>query len=399
MITTLPTSSPTAENIIQLPVGSSAMALSERASQRAKALRPPTAVVYCEGNFGLPDGKTANGLVRHSEKYEILSVIDSTQAGRDAGEVLDGQPNAIPIFRDLDEAFFTHQPVPDYFIYGMAPATGMLSKVERKIVLDALKNGMNVVNGLHEFLNDDPEFATAARARNLKIIDIRKPRPKNELRLFSGDITTVTCPRIAVLGTDCAIGKRTTASILTRALVARGINAVMVTTGQTGMMQGSRYGVALDAVPSQFCCGELEATILEAYEGESPDIIIVEGQGALSHPAFCTSAFILRGSVPDGVILQHAPKRMHRCDFDQMPMPEPRSEISLIEAFSDTKVIGVTINHEDMNDTEISNSILYYQEQLGIPVTDALARPVDQLAGMVLASFPVLQRKLSLSAP
>ena len=116
------------------------------------------------------------------------------------------------------------------------------------------------------------------------------------------------------------------------------------------MMQGSRHGVALDAVPSQFCCGELEATIVEAFEEDDPDIIIVEGQGALSHPAFSTSAFILRGSVPDGVILQHAPKREHRCDFEQMKMPTPESEIRLIEAFSDTKVIGLTINHENMSD-------------------------------------------------
>jgi len=396
MTTTFPTSSK-AENIIHLPVSSSAPISSAAANLRSNDAGTPTALVYCEGNFGFPDGKTANGLVRHSEKYEILSVIDSTQAGRDAGEVLDGLPNTIPILRDLNAALSAHHPIPDYFIYGMAPATGMLSTAERQIVLDALKNGMNVVNGLHEFLNDDPEFAAAARAQNVEIIDIRKPRPKNSLRLFSGDINNVTCPRIAVLGTDCAIGKRTTASILTRTLIARGINAVMIPTGQTGIMQGSRYGVALDAVPSQFCCGELEATIIDAFKGEDPDIIIVEGQGALSHPAFCTSAFILRGSVPDGVILQHAPKREHRCDFDQMPMPEPQSEISLIEAFSDTKVIGLTLNHENMNDNEISNSILYYQEQLGIPVTDALARPVEELAQMILSSFPALQRKLSLS--
>ncbi|WP_412776991.1 DUF1611 domain-containing protein [Thalassospira lucentensis] len=396
MTTISPASSESAK-IIHLPIGSTGTRSSEQSNPHVKDVRTPTALIYCEGNFGLPDGKTANGLVRHSEKYEILAVIDSTQAGRDAGDVLDGQPNTIPILRDLEEAFRAHQSVPDYFIYGMAPATGMLSKPERLIVLTAIRNGMNVVNGLHEFLNDDPEFVAESRARNVEIIDIRKPRPKNSLRLFTGNINNVTCPRIAVLGTDCAIGKRTTASILTRSLIARGINAVMIPTGQTGIMQGSRYGVALDAVPSQFCCGELEATIIDSFEGEDPDIIIIEGQGALSHPAFCTSAFILRGSVPHGVILQHAPKRAHRCDFDQMPMPEPQSEISLIEAFADTKVIGLTINHENMSDAEISNSILYYRDQLCIPVTDALARPIDELTQMVLSSFPALQRKLSLS--
>ena len=156
----------------------------------------------------------------------------------------------------------------------------------------------------------------------MEILDVRKPRPKKDLRIFSGRIAQVTCPRIAVLGTDCAIGKRTTSTILTQALNASGLKAVMVGTGQTGLIQGARYGIALDAVPSQFCSGELEATIIEAFEGEDPDVIIIEGQGALSHPAYSTSAFILRGSCPDAVVLQHAPGRPHRCDFEQMTMPD-----------------------------------------------------------------------------
>ena len=84
--------------------------------------------------------------------------------------------------------------------------------------------------------------------------------------------------------------------MLTKALNDRGIQAVMIGTGQTGLIQGARYGVALDAIPSQFCSGEMESTVVEAFEGEHPDVIIVEGQGALSHPAYLTSTFILRGS-------------------------------------------------------------------------------------------------------
>ena len=247
--------------------------------------------------------------------------IDSEKVGLDSGEVLGEEPNAIPICRNLATALAHVGSLPDYFIFGMAPASGMLSPHERGIVLEAIDLGMNVVNGLHEFLNDDRVFAAASAAKNVEILDIRKPRAKKDLRLFSGRITDVTCPRIAVLGTDCAIGKRTTANILTRALNDRGLKAVMVCTGQTGLIQGARYGVALDAVPSQFCAGELEATIVEAFENESPDVIIIEGQGALSHPAYSTSSFILRGSCPNGVVLQHAPERTHRCDFPQMPMP------------------------------------------------------------------------------
>ena len=372
--------------------------LSAQPRRHAEPERIATAVVYCEANFGAIDGKTANGLVRHSEKYKILSVIDSQKAGQDSGVVLGETANGIPICRDLTDALTRADSTPDYFIIGMAPASGMLSPMERDIVLDAMGLGMHIVNGLHEFLNDDPVFIAASIASNVTILDVRKPRDKKELRLFSGRILDVTCPRIAVLGTDCAIGKRTTATVLTRALNDRGIKAVMISTGQTGLIQGARYGVALDAIPSQFCCGELEATILEAYEAENPDIVIIEGQGALSHPAFCTSAFILRGSMPTAVILQHAPERAHRCDFDQMAMPTPKSEINLIQAFSNTKVIGLTLNHENMTNSEIGPAIARYNDELCIPVTDALSRPSEQLTDIVFSAFPDLKKRLVAAA-
>lgn len=354
-----------------------------------------SAVVYCEANFGDVDGKTANGLVRHSERYDIVAVIDSYKAGLDSGVVLDDRPNGIPVCFDLDAMLTLTKRVPDYFIFGIAPSSGMLSARERAVVLKAIGLGMDIVSGLHEFLGDDPEFAAASAAKGVVIRDVRKPRPTKDLRVFSGRIADVDCPRIAVLGTDCAIGKRTTATILTQALQARGLKAVMIGTGQTGLMQGARYGVALDAVPTQFCAGELEATILEAYEAEQPDVIIIEGQGALSHPAYSTSSFILRGSCPQAVLLQHAPGRSHRCDFESMAMPDPAAEINLIETFADTRVIGLTINHESMDDTQVTAAIARYERELGLPATDALTRSPDQLAEMVFSAFPELQEKSS----
>ena len=347
-----------------------------------------TAIVYCEGNFGGIDGKTANGLVRHSEKYQILSIIDSEKAGQDAGETLDNQPNEIPIVQNLAAALKQAGRTPDYFIFGIAPASGMLSSKERNLMLSAIGHGMNIVNGLHEFLNDDLEFAAAAAQAKIHIRDVRKPRNKKDLRVFSGRIKDVTCPRIAVLGTDCAIGKRTTATILARALNERGIKAIMISTGQTGLIQGARYGLALDAIPSQFCAGELEGKIIEAFENEKPDVILIEGQGSLSHPAYSTSSFIIRGSCPQGVVLQHAPARKHRCDFKSMPMPTPKSEINLIETFAQTKVIGLTLNHENMTDSEITSTITHYKKELGIPVTDALTRSPDCLVNMLITAFP-----------
>lgn len=361
---------------------------------RAQPANTPSAIVYCEGNFARVDGKTANGLVRHSESYRIVSVIDSSFAAQDSGQVLDGKRNGVGIFKDLETAIAHEATIPDTLIYGMAPSNGKLSHRDRGVVLEAVAAGMNIVSGLHEYLSEDPEIAAAAKVgRGVSIRDIRKPRQSKDMRLFDGSIKKVPAVRIAVLGTDCAIGKRTTATVLAGALNARGISAVLVGTGQTGLMQGARFGVAMDAVPPQFCCGELEGAIVAAYEAEHPEVILIEGQGALSHPAFCTSAFILRGSQPDAVILQHAPKRRHRCDFPDMPMPDPADEIALIEAFSDTRVAGMTINHEGMDDGEIEAAIKGYSRKLGLPVTDALRRPVSDLLEMVLSAFPDLGRR------
>lgn len=351
-----------------------------------------SAIVFCEGQFGEQDGKTANGLVRYSQKYDVRSVIDSTHAGADAGDFLDGAPNGIPVLASLDEAITHAGRTPDYFIYGMAPADGLLPTDHRAIMLDAISRGMHLINGLHEFLGDDADFVAAALRASVTITDIRRPKPMSELHLFSGRIFDVTCPRVAVLGTDGSIGKRTTATLLVQGLRAAGVNAVMVGTGQTSIMQGGKYGVALDAIIPQFCSGEVENSVVEAFEGENPDVIVVEGQGALSHPAYITSAHILRGSRPQAVIVQHAPKRKTLGDFPMVAMPTVASEIRLIEGFVDTRVIGVTINHENMANAEITKTIGRYEHELQLLVTDPLTRPIGELVDMVLLALPAVGR-------
>ncbi|WP_247630207.1 DUF1611 domain-containing protein [Microbacterium croceum] len=349
-----------------------------------------SAIVYCEGQFGEQDGKTANGLVRHSEKYEILSVIDTTHAGADAGMVLDGTATGIPILDGLASAIAHAGHVPDYLICGVAPADGLLSEDQRTVLLDGISRGMHIINGLHEFLTDDAEFVAASLLAGVTITDIRRPKEKKDLHLFSGRIFDVTCPRITVLGTDGAIGKRTTSTLLVRALNERGIHAVMVGTGQTTIIQGGKYGVALDALVPQFCSGEVENQVVAAFEGEHPDVIIVEGQGALSHPAYITSAHILRGSQPAAVIVQHAPGRRVLGDFPMVDMPTVTSEIALIEAFADTRVIGVTVNHENLSTQQLADAIDEIEVDTGLPATDPLTRPLSDLVDMVLQAFPAL---------
>jgi uncharacterized NAD-dependent epimerase/dehydratase family protein len=356
--------------------------------------RPPvgtTAIVYCEGHFGEQDGKTANGLVRFSERYDILSVIDGSHDGEDAGDRLDGIPNGIPVVASLASALAAAERMPDYLIFGLAPANGLLSPAHRAVLLDGMDHGMHIVNGLHEFLNDDPEFVAAAARNAVTITDVRRPKEMKDLHLFSGSIFEVTCPRIAVLGTDSAVGKRTTSTLLVQALNERGIKAVLVGTGQTSIMQGGKYGVALDAIVPQFCSGEVENQVVAAFRGESPDVIVIEGQGALSHPAYMSSTHILRGSQATAVIVQHAPRRRTLGDFPMMAVPTVSSEVALIEAFADTRVIGVTMNHEGLASDEIHLAIADLETSTGLPVTDPLTRPLDDLADMVLSAFPRLE--------
>ena len=118
---------------------------------------------------------------------------------------------------------------------------------------------------------------------------------------------------------------------------------------------------------------------MDAYEKEHPDIIVVEGQGALSHPAFTSSSAIIRGAMPDAIILQHPPKRKNHCDYPGIPMPTLESEIELIEVFSKSKVIAITINHEDMTDDEVEKTIVEYEYKYELPTTDVLKYGCDKL--------------------
>ncbi len=354
----------------------------------------PTALVYCENQFGLMDGKTAAGLVRHSETYTIVGVIDSSLAGKDAGEELGDKKSDIPIFANLHEALDKLSNVPDCYIYGKAPLNAYISTEERFLILEAMQEGMDIVNGLHEFFSDDGEFVHMAAQCGIQIKDIRKPPGLKDLHVFTGQISKVNVPVIAVLGTDCACGKMTTAVELNLALNSLGIKSVLVATGQTSLMQGARYGVSIDALISQFVIGEIENSVVQAFNSESPDIILVEGQSAVSHPAFMSSLGILKGSMPDGIILQHPPDRKFRCDFPLLAMPTIESEIQLIETISPSKVMAIAISHENLTDAEVLKIIEDYEDYFRLPTTDVLNYGCQKLVQMLGARFPKLNQKI-----
>lgn len=352
-----------------------------------------TALVYSENEFGKIDGKVTNGLVRHSEKYEIVGVIDSSKKGQDAGEYLDDTKNDIPIFGNIDEAITSLDKIPEYFIYGLAPLESFLNEGERNVIISAMKAGMNIVNGLPEFFTEDDELVKYATRFSVTINDIRKPPERKDLHIFTGRIHKVKTPVVTVLGTDCAVGKRTTAVKLVEALKEEGIAAVLITTGQTGLLQGYKYGIAIDVLSSGFSTGEVENAILNAVEHENPDIIIVEGQGALSHPAFTSSTAIVRGALPKAIIVQHPPKRVNHCDYPTLAMPTLASEIHLIETFSNSKVIAITINHEDMTDLEVDQTVLDYETMYKLPTTDVLIHGCGKLMKRLFEEFPELAKK------
>ncbi len=347
------------------------------------------AIVYSENEFGKLDGKVANGLVRQSDKYQIVGVVDSTKAGLDSGEYLDDVPNGIPIYRTIYEAISNLSEVPKYFIYGLAPLTPHLGKDQQEVIFTAMRMGMNIVNGLPSFLTDDAAYRKMAKECDVKIHDVRKPPLMKYLHHFTGQILQVKTPVVTVLGTDCAVGKRTTALKLVEALDAMGIRAAFVTTGQTGLLQGSKYGVAIDVLTSGYATGEVENAVLQADKGR-PDIIIVEGQGALSHPAFTSSSAIIRGAMPKAIILQHPPKRVHRCDYPNLPMPTLESEIALLQVFSGSPVIAITLNHEGMTEEELTAETKAYQNKYGLPTTDVLKNGCDKLVNSLLVLFPSL---------
>ncbi|NHN29071.1 DUF1611 domain-containing protein [Paenibacillus agricola] len=352
-----------------------------------------TAIIYCEKELGTMDGKTANGLIRNSKKYQIIAVIDSLRAGMDAGEFINGEPNGIPVFSNLDETLQKLSQKPDHFIYGIAPSDAFLKEDERAIIFKAIENGMNIVNPLQEFFTEDEQFVKHAAKYKVKMIDVRKPKHKRDMGLFSGRVLNINTPIVAVLGTDGAIGKRTTSVLLEEALLKAGLNAVFVATGQTGLIQGAKYGVAIDAIPFQYMIGEIENEIMKAHDQENPDIIIIEGQGALSHPAYISSCGIIRGARPGAIIVQHAPKRENLGDFNFMKMPQLDNEIKLIEAFSQSKVIAITINHERMSDQEIDRAITEYEQQFSIPATDVLKHGCDKLLDSIFDKYPELKNK------
>ena len=339
-----------------------------------------TAIVLCNGRYASINGKTAHGLVRGSDRYRVLGLVDPPTAGRDAGEVLDGVFRGIPIFTSTGEALGRLPSKPDYAIVGVATSGGRMTPEVRASLAEALESGLSVVNGLHEFASDDPGLASTARRNGLTITDVRKVKPSGELHFWTGEIRHLSTPRIAVLGTDCALGKRTTARLLVEACRRAGLAAEWISTGQTGWLQGAPFSILLDALPNDFVSGELEHAILSCARELSPDVIFLEGQSALRNPSGpCGSELILSGGAR-GVVLQHAPGREYFEGLEEagFRVPPVEEEIEIIRLLG-ARTLALALNGEGLAPGDLRAARRNLEERLGIPVVLPLEEGVDSL--------------------
>lgn len=346
------------------------------------------AIVLTSGLLHTADAKTTHGLIREGERFEITAVVDDVNAGKDAGEVLDGKFRDIPVVKDIKSTLTTQ---PTHCIIGVATNGGIFPPAMLDEVKEAINSGLSIVNGLHDYLSERQDLVELATARGVELIDVRKPKARKDLHFWTGEILNLRTPVIAVIGTDCSLGKRTTTRFLLRDCKQAGIQAQMIYTGQTGWLQGGKYGFIFDSTLNDFTGGELEFAILTCDKETNPDIILIEGQAALRNPGGpCGSELLVSGNAKH-VILVHAPKRKY---YDHQPewgeIPSLESEIDLIKMYG-SAVIAIALNTEHCTPAEAEAYRQEYEERLGIsvilPLQEGCARIVPLLKNLLVSTL------------
>ena len=340
------------------------------------------AAVLAEGGFTTNDAKTAAGLVRHSRRYRISGVIDSRLAGADAGEKLDGRPRNIRIYAHLDDLLIDH-PDTRHLLVGINPVGDHLHETHRALIRSAIRNGLSVVNGLHTHLSDDPEMAELARRHRVGLIDVRK-QFNNHRIFFSGKIDEATALKVAVLGTDSSVGKRSTAIALHEAFRELGRKSTFVAMGQTGWMQGFAYSIVMDAVINDFVAGAIEDVIWRAWRETGPEVIVTHGEGAILHPAYPGGFELLAAGRPDVILLHHAPGVRHFDGFPQYPKPPLEKFIEIIRLLSDKTPAAVTLNCQGMTPEEVQRETDRIAAHHGIPAVAPFHQGVKGIAREIL---------------
>ncbi len=332
-------------------------------------------VILAEGAFGDASSKTARGVIRYASTPTV-AVIDSTKAGRTAGDVIGaaaGARGGVPIVANLGEALALPEP-PTALLLGTAPVGGSLSAEWRATILAALAVGLDIVNGLHVFFADDPEFAAAARASGATIEDLR--RPPARMVVASGRLHRPGKRVILTVGTDCAVGKMGVAIELARAAREAGVSATMVPTGQTGMMIEG-WGATIDRVAGDFLQGTAEWL---ADEGERrADWAFIEGQGSLDHVAYSSVTLaLIHGTRPHGMVLVHQPGREVHTLFEGVGRfarlrsidEHIRAHETIAALVEPSKVVAIALNTSLYDEDEARRIIARTAAETGLPTDD-----------------------------
>jgi uncharacterized NAD-dependent epimerase/dehydratase family protein len=350
-------------------------------------MQKANAIVITGGYLDTSNAKTAHGLIRGTDRFNIVGIIDHKHPGKDAGEILDKKSRNILVFASINDALNASKESIKYCIIGVATKGGVIPETLRTMIKEALELNLSIVNGLHDYVSEHEELASIAKQRGLEIIDVRKPKKFKDLHFWSGKIVEVKCPKVAVLGTDCAMGKRTTTRFLVEMMRKAGYKAEMIYTGQTGWMQGAKYGFIFDSTLNDFISGEMEHAVWSCYQEEKPDIIFIEGQSSLRNPSGPAGSEWIVSAEAKSVILQHSPIRKQYKDMEFYPayLPSLKDEVSLIKMYGgDT--IAITINTAKMTTDDARKYAASYEQELNIPAI----LPLEDGLEALLPSFEKL---------
>lgn len=311
------------------------------------------------------DAKTAHGVIRYGND-DVVAVIDPSCAGRRVRDVLPYLDSDAPIVENLAAAL---EYAPTALLVGTAPKGGGLPAQWRGTILEAIAAHLEIVSGLHEMLDADRQFRTAARAAGTRIWDVREPP---EVPLFSGEAYNVAAPILLTIGNDCAVGKMTVSLELARAANEAGIRARFVPTGQTGVLVAG-WGISVDRVIADFAAGAAEQLVLYAAH-EGAELIIVEGQGAINHPAYApVTVALMTGCAPDALLLVADPRR-RRIETYPTPTLSYGESIALHERFlaavKPAPVIGIALNTHGLNERDALTEIERARVETGLPCDD-----------------------------
>jgi uncharacterized NAD-dependent epimerase/dehydratase family protein len=332
-------------------------------------------LVLAEGKSGDPHyGKTMRGVVRYGAD-PCVAVLDSEHAGETYAD--------LPIVGSVEAALPLE---PTTAIVGVATPGGRFPPAWRELIRSCITHRLDLENGLHEFLTDDPEFVELAARHGVELRDLRKP-PEG-LNVTTGENLRVPGTIVLTVGSDCGIGKMTVSLELDLEAQRRGLRSVFVPTGQTGIAIAG-WGISVDAVVSDFLAGAAEQLVVEGHE-RGGDLLWVEGQGSLSHPAYSgVTLGLIHGSAPHLYVLCHKAGTTEIEGFPGHPLLPLPELAALHETISlparKAKVAAVALNTRDLDEDGARAAIAEAEEETGLVADDPIRFGAGRLLDAVLA--------------